>query len=182
MIKMFKVLSILTAAIAFLNAFPLAFGQTGTVNPGEVKALSSKPAVASQAYVVMTGQSIADAIKSLQSENKTQNLISGEAIGCRVFIQHEKDVSTGQAEVHDGADDVFLILEGSATLTLGGKLDSPKQTQSGEWRASSITGGRDVLLRKGDLVIVPRGTPHRRTTPGQEVTLMVIKAFAPAVK
>jgi len=182
MMKMFTVLCILTAAMAFLAAFQPAIGQTKAANSGEAKASGSGPAVATQAYVVMTGQSIADTIKSLQSENKTQNLISGEAIGCRVFMQHEKDVSTGQAEVHDGADDVFLILEGSATLTLGGTLDSPKQTQSGEWRASSITGGKDFLLRKGDLVIVPRGTPHRRTSAGQEVTLMVIKSFAPATK
>jgi mannose-6-phosphate isomerase-like protein (cupin superfamily) len=71
-------------------------------------------------------------------------------------VQHEKDVSTNQAEVHDGADDIFIVMEGTATLTLGGKLDSPSQAQPGEWRASSITGGTEFRLSKGDVAIVPR--------------------------
>ena len=131
---------------------------------------------------MLSGQSVAETVKELQADNKVKNLVSGAGIGCRVFIQHEKDVTTSQAEVHDGADDVFVILEGSATLILGGRLDSPNQTQPGEWRAAAIAGGREFKLAKGDVVVVPRGTPHRRITPGQDVTLMVIKSFAPAAR
>lgn len=138
------------------------------------------PSTAAQPYLVMSRQSVEDAVKELQADNKIKNLVSGAGIGCRVFIQHEKDTTTSQAEVHDGADDIFIILEGSATLTLGGALDSPKQVQPGEWRAAAITGGREFTLVKGDVVVVPRGTPHRRTTPSQDVTLMVIKASTPA--
>ena len=126
----------------------------------------------------MSGQSVEETVKELQTENKVKNLVSGAGVGCRVFVQHEKNVTTSQAEVHDAADDVFIILEGSATLILGGKLDSPNQTQPGEWRAAAIAGGREFRVAKGDVVVVPRGTPHRRITPGQDVTLMVIKSFA----
>ncbi len=140
------------------------------------------PSNAAQPYLVMTGQSVEEAVKEMQSANKIKNLVSGSGVGCRVFIQHEKDVTTSQAEVHDGADDVFIIMEGTATLILGGKLDSPNQAQPGEWRAPDITDGKEFKVTKGDVIVVPRGTPHRRITPGQEVTLMVIKAFAPAAK
>ncbi len=145
-------------------------------------AQSSAPSTAAQPYQVITAQSMDETVKALQSSNTLKNLISGAGIGCRVFIQHEKDVSTNQAEIHDGADDIFVFLEGTATLTLGGTLESPTQTQPGEWRAATITGGKDIKVAKGDMIIVPRGTAHRRVTPGQEVTLMVIKSFTPAAK
>lgn len=184
--KIYKAMCVLAALFTFLSveppAWPPAWGQAKKTDPVQIKASDKGPSAPAQAYLVLTGQSIDEAIKNLQSGNKTQNLIGGETIGCRVFIQHEKDVSTGQAEVHDGADDVFIIMEGAAILTLGGTLDSPKQVQPGEWRAPGIAGGKEFQLRKGDVVVVPRGTPHRRSTAGQDVTLMVVKAFAPAAK
>ena len=179
MTKLFKILCILAAPFAVMAADSPLAGQAKTADPGGLKPSGTEPSTASQAYRVLTGQSIAETIKNLQSANKTEDLMSGGGIGCRVFVQHEKDAASGVAEVHDATDDIFLIMEGTATLTLGGKLDSPKQTQPGEWRAEGITGGRDFQLRKGDIIVVPRGTPHRRVTPGQEVTLMIIKAFSP---
>ena len=144
--------------------------------------MSKAPALPAQMYAVTTAKSIDEIMRDLRLGNKNQNLISGDGIGCRVFIQHELDVSTNQAEVHEGADDIFIIMEGTATFVLGGQLDSPKQAQPGEWRASSITGGKEFQVSKGDVIIVPRGTPHKRITAGQDVTLMVVKAFAPATR
>jgi mannose-6-phosphate isomerase-like protein (cupin superfamily) len=169
------------AGLCFAIALCAAAQGKGAEESGSTPSAQA-PSTASQPYLLMNRQSIEDAVKELQSDNKIRNLVSGAGIGCRVFIQHEKDTTTNQAEVHDGADDIFVILEGSATLTLGGALDSPKQIQPGEWRAAAITGGRELRLAKGDVVVVPRGTPHRRITPAQDVTLMVIKVFTPAAK
>ena len=161
-------------AFALAAMFITIGAQTSNVQGGA-------PSTPAQPYLVMTAQSLDETLKDLQTSNKVKNLIAGAGIGCRVFVQHEKDVAASQAEVHDGTDDIFIFLEGTATLTLGGKLESPTQNQEGEWRASAITGGKDFKVGKGDVIVVPRGTAHRRTTPGQEVTLMVIKCFtAPA--
>ncbi len=160
----------------------LAMTLSGLFSIPAARAQSPGPSTAAQPYLVMTAQSLDAEVKGLQAGNAIKNLIGGSGIGCRVFIQHEKDVTANPAEVHDRTDDIFIFLEGAATLTLGGKLDSPTQAQAGEWRAAGITGGFEVKVGKGDMIIVPRGTPHRRVTPGQEVTLMVIKSFAPPAK
>jgi len=173
---------IMTALCAGYVAAASAAVQDPGSGSGAAKASLQSPSMPSQEYLVLTGQSVEQTVKELQLDNKVKNLVNGAGVGCRVFIQHEKNVAMSQAEVHDGADDVFIILEGSATLVLGGRLDSPNQSQPGEWRAGAIVGGREFKLAKGDIVVVPRGTPHRRTTPGQDVTLMVIKSFTPAGK
>ena len=166
----------------FVIAVYTASAQVKTTTSTETKSSAKEPPTAAQSYVVLTGQAIGDIIKELQSDNKTRNVISGSNLGCRIFIQHEKDVSKNPAEIHENADDIFIIMEGTATIILGGKLDTPNQTQPGEWRAPGITGGNEVKVSKGDMVIVPRGTPHKRITAGQDVTLIVIKAFTPVVK
>lgn len=178
MTRLFGVFGILTVASACLSFVMAAASQGVASDPPKKSTPGQSPSTPAQKYVVKTSESIEETIKELQSGNMTSNLITGDGIGCRVFIQHEKDVSTNQAEVHDGADDIFIVMEGTATLTLGGKLDSPSQVQPGEWRASSITGGSEFKLSKGYVAIVPRGTPHWRSTAGQEVTLMVVKVIA----
>src|SRR5205085_8629109 len=82
------------------------------------------------------------------------------------------------AEVHDASDDVYYVLDGAATLILGGRLDAPHEVQPGEWRAAHIIGGQTVDIAKGDLIVVPRGTPHQRSTAGKDFTMILIKVFA----
>jgi len=179
---MFCLLGVLAATPLLMAAGPSAGNQGKATKPQDKNTSAGAPSVAAQAYLVVTARSLDETVKGLGSANALKNLISSNDLSCRVYIQHEKDVSTNQAEVHDGADDIFIIMEGTATFVLGGKLDSPKESQPGEWRASGITGGREFKVSKGDVIIVPRGTPHRRITAGQDVAFIVIKSSAPPNK
>jgi mannose-6-phosphate isomerase-like protein (cupin superfamily) len=127
---------------------------------------------------VLAAQSLGDLERKLQPDNKVEELIGGEGMQLRVAVQHEKDRSGAAAEVHDASDDVYYVLQGTATLTLGGKLESPRETEPGEWRGPRISGGETLAIAKGDLVIVPRGTPHQRSTAGKDFTMILIKVFA----
>ena len=135
----------------------------------------SKPA---RPFVVRNAQSLADLERKLQTENKAEDLIGGAGMQLRVAVQHEKDKTGAAAEVHDASDDVYYVLEGSATLTLGGKLDAPREAEPGEWRSPRIVGGQTFEIKKGDLVVVPRGTPHQRSDAGKDFSMILIKVFA----
>ncbi len=130
-------------------------------------------------FVVLKKQSLQDLEKKLRPENKTEDLIGGAGMELRVAVQHDKKRDTAEAESHDASDDVYYVLEGSAQLTLGGRLESPREISTGEWRSQSIVGGQTFEIKKGDLIVVPRGTPHHRiNTPGKEFSLILIKVFA----
>jgi mannose-6-phosphate isomerase-like protein (cupin superfamily) len=109
-------------------------------------------------------------------------LIGGAGMELRVAIQHEKNKTGAAAELHDASDDVYYVLEGSATLVLGGKLSMPTEAEPGEWRSPRIIDGRTVEISKGDLVVVPRGTPHQRSTQGKDFTMILIKIYAEPLK
>jgi lysophospholipase L1-like esterase/mannose-6-phosphate isomerase-like protein (cupin superfamily) len=135
-----------------------------------------KPVKPIRPFVVMTDQSVADLQQKLQPSNKAEDLIGGEGMELRVAIQHEKDTAAANGEIHDASDDVYYVLDGSATLTLGGTLEAAKEVEPGEWRGQ-IAGGQKIVVNKGDLIVVPRGTPHQRSTTGQNFTMILIKVF-----
>jgi len=66
----------------------------------------------------------------------------------------------GMAEVHNLDTDIIYVLEGSATIVTGGQVVDGKTTAPNEIRGKEISGGDARKLMKGDVMIVPAGTPH----------------------
>ena len=137
-----------------------------------------KPSEATRPFVVMSSQSLDDLQKTLHPENKTSELIDSGGMQLRVAVQHEKNRSGAAAELHDASDDVYYVLDGSATLVLGGRLEDPKEADPGEWRSPRIVDGKTFEIKKGDLIVVPRGTPHHRSTANKDFTMILIKIYA----
>lgn len=134
-------------------------------------------------FIVKTAQSVNDLEKSLRDGNKVEDLIGGEGMQLRVAVQHDKLRENVDAEVHDASDDVYYVLDGTAKLTLGGSLENPREATPGEWKSKTIIGGTTFEIKKGDLIIVPRGTPHQRISiKGKEFSMILIKVFAEPLK
>jgi uncharacterized protein GlcG (DUF336 family)/mannose-6-phosphate isomerase-like protein (cupin superfamily) len=68
--------------------------------------------------------------------------------------------AAGMAEVHELDADIIYVLDGSATFVTGGTVESGKTTAPSEIRGSAINGGVTRRISKGDVLIVPAGTPH----------------------
>ncbi|MGQ0657540.1 MAG: heme-binding protein [Chromatiales bacterium] len=84
----------------------------------------------------------------------------------------------GIGEVHERDTDVIYMLEGSATFVTGGKLVDPKQTAPDEIRGASIEGGEMRTITRGDVIVVPAGTPHWFKEVNGPVTYFVVKPTA----
>ena len=162
----------------YVFVFILAAASVSSAQTTGTQATRREPSKPARPYVVRKAQSLAELERRLHPDSKAEDLIGGAGMQLRVAVQHERDRADAQAEVHDASDDVYYVLEGSATLTLGGRLDSPTEAQPGEWRARRILGGQTFEITKGDLVVVPRGTPHQRSTAGKDFSMILIKVFA----
>jgi mannose-6-phosphate isomerase-like protein (cupin superfamily) len=137
-----------------------------------------QPSTAIKPYIVKTNQSLDELQKGLSTGNKVEDLIGGAGMQLRVALQHDKLRENAEAELHDESDDVYYVLDGEAELTLGGTLDAPHEASPGEWKSEKINGGTTFTIKKGDLIVVPRGTPHQRNSVrGKEFTMILIKVF-----
>lgn len=170
--------------LCLINRSSLNLIAVGCFTVGSSLSVSAqrKPTGATRPVVVMSAQSLDDLNRKLQPGNKTEELIDSAGMQLRVAVQHETNKTGAAAELHDASDDVYYVLEGGATLVLGGRLDSPREAEPGEWRSPRIIDGKTYEIKKGDLVVVPRGTPHQRSTQNKDFTMILIKIYAEPLK
>ncbi len=68
--------------------------------------------------------------------------------------------TSGEVEYHDHTNHVFIMVEGEATLVVGGTMVEPRRTAPDQMRAPSMQGGETYHLTKGDVITIPAKTPH----------------------
>ncbi len=73
--------------------------------------------------------------------------------------------ANGGAEIHENFADIFMIVEGRATLLTGGTVVDSKSTGPGEVHGTSLTGASQQSLAKGDIVHISAGVPHQILLP-----------------
>jgi mannose-6-phosphate isomerase-like protein (cupin superfamily) len=84
-----------------------------------------------------------------------------DGAGGRNYRVHASRRDTpGQGEVHVRDTDIIYVLDGSATFVTGGTLVDGRTTAPDELRGPEIEGGETRRIGKGDVLIVPAGTPH----------------------
>jgi quercetin dioxygenase-like cupin family protein len=83
----------------------------------------------------------------------------------------------GQVEVHTTETDVFYVTDGSATFVTGGKMIGGKTTAPAQIRGTSIDGGETHHLVKGDVMVIPAGTPHWFKEVPQSISYFVVKVL-----
>ncbi len=84
----------------------------------------------------------------------------------------EYRTGVGPAAVHEKEAEMFYVIDGSATLTTGGKLANEKRTNAENLTGTGIEGGKSQAVAKGDVVIVPENTPHWFSSIDGTIVLM----------
>jgi mannose-6-phosphate isomerase-like protein (cupin superfamily) len=82
----------------------------------------------------------------------------------------------GEAELHEHFADIFIVLDGRATLVTGGTIAAPRTIGPGETRGDRVEGGARQELRTGDVAHVPAGVPHQMLLAGEKtISCLVVK-------
>lgn len=95
--------------------------------------------------------------------------------GENYMVHASRREKPGMVEVHELDTDIIYVLEGTATFVTGGKSVDSKQTAPNEFRGVSIEGGETRNIKKGDVLIVPKGTPHWFKEVGGPLLYYVVK-------
>src|SRR6266567_4139929 len=91
-------------------------------------------------------------------------------------IQMSVRLRSGIAELHEHFADLFIVLDGRATMVTGGIIVNPQSVGPGEVRGSVVADGARQELRAGDVAHIAAGTPHQiLLAVDATFTAMVIK-------
>lgn len=101
-----------------------------------------------------------------------------ETMGYKIHASRRE--AQGQAEVHARDTDIIYVLDGSVTFVTGGTIVDPKVIGEDEIRGARIEGGARHALNKGDVMVVPAGTPHWFYQVNETFLYYVVKASGQA--
>jgi len=120
--------------------------------------------------VYMSAAEVADAVAKLP-KNPLASVPVFKMGPYNVNVEHRlgAPAAAQAASVHDKDAELFLMLDGTATLVTGGKL--VEGTKDGDnWRGKGIEGGKAQKMSKGDFMLVPAGVPHWFTNIDGQIT------------
>jgi mannose-6-phosphate isomerase-like protein (cupin superfamily) len=162
----------------FLRTAPIAvaagFTLTDTLSAAAQVADATGAAVP---YKLFTSKELDGDEKALQTAPGNKNLVDQSAgFSCAVVMTTEVHKAAAEFEWHEGRDHIVQIIDGSTLYEVGGTPKNGRNTKPGEWLAPASEGSKSILLGKGDLLVIPRGTPHKRSTE-DSVTFYLISPY-----
>jgi len=80
--------------------------------------------------------------------------------GENYMVHASRREKPGMSEVHELDTDIIYVLGGTATFITGGKSIESRMVAANEYPRHDDRWGETRQLKKGDVVIVPKGTPH----------------------
>ena len=118
-------------------------------------------AILSIAVAVSFGSGVPAAVHYIGHDKVTEVMSKGGPIVSDpglVILANRR--TSGEVEFHDHTNHVFIMVEGEATMVVGGTMVEPKRTAPSQLRAPSSEGGITYHLSKGDVITIPAKTPH----------------------
>ena len=158
----------------FLRAVPAAAAAGFTLTNAS---LFASPAAAQSTggpaltFLHFKAQEIQDDLSALAANPGNNNLVQAGTFV--VVLTTEKAKTAAEFEWHEHRDHIFQILDGSTIYELGGTPKGAHSKGPGEWLAPESEQHQTVTLNKGDMLVIARGTPHRRIT-AESVTFSLI--------
>jgi mannose-6-phosphate isomerase-like protein (cupin superfamily) len=96
--------------------------------------------------VAIPKEKLADYLKDMDAKKlATLRMLEGGKYNVNI----RRITAAETALVHPNTIDTWVVLEGSGTLTTGGKIENGK-----------IVGGQSHAIRAGDVEFIPAGVPH----------------------
>lgn len=124
-------------------------------------------------FQLFTAAAIAQDIAATEAKPGNVNLVDDKNLPFTIVLTCEKEKSAAEFEWHQSRDHILQILDGSTVYEVGGTPKGGHFIAPGEWRGKNVEGATKMTLHKGDTLVIPRGTPHRRSTK-ESVTFTLI--------
>ncbi len=155
----------LAAAATLSLSEQMLFASTGAVQVTDAPAPGQ--------FQLFSADTLQGYVKSLQAAPGNHQLSGSKTTPFTSVLTVETNKSAKEFEYHEHRDHIFQIIDGTTQYQLGGTPQNPRSTGPGEWLAPGSEGAKSVTLNKGDMLVIPRGMAHKRSTSGS-VTLLLI--------
>jgi len=133
------------------------------------------------ATVVATASQAVSNVTYVDHDKVTTAIANGGSLatGSDYTVSIGRRTAAGQVEIHDKETDTFYVLEGDATFITGGTMIGGRVRSPGQQIGTEIQGGQTHHLAKGDVIVIPAGTPHWFKEVPKPFTYYMVKVIRP---
>jgi len=131
--------------------------------------------------VLLTWAAGSPAVTYVSHDKVTAALAKGGSLvtASDLLVSGSHRDKAGTVEVHDKETDILHVIEGEATFVTGGTVVGDKITKPGQHSGTDIQGGETHHLTKGDVIVIPAGTPHWFKQVPTSISYFVVKVLKP---
>ena len=106
-------------------------------------------------------------------------------VGVSLVTRQKGQANTNYA-VHDDVSEVYYVVEGKGRISVGGTIEDWERRPISVWngpgsRGTISNGAIDMSIEKGDVLIIPAGTPHKWILSEELTSYVVVRADPDAV-
>jgi mannose-6-phosphate isomerase-like protein (cupin superfamily) len=160
---------------SFLSRAPLAAAILSLPLSEKVLYAAAAQTPAPEPFQLFTADKLSNAAKELHAKPGNDNLFQPPTVPLTIVMTTEGKKVATEFEFHEGRDHVLQVIEGSTVYEVGGTPRNQRSTKPGEWLAPISEGAFKFTLHKGDMLVIPRNTPHKRSTE-DSVTFTLISS------
>ncbi len=100
-------------------------------------------------------------------------------VGVSLVVRYEGRENLNYA-VHDDVAEVYYVLEGRGRMRVGGTITDwtrrPYSEGNGRGsRGTTAVGSEEISIKKGDMLIIPAGTPHKWDMADEFTAYVVVR-------
>ncbi len=170
----------ISLVLALVAAVMLMAGKTAAspAVPSAAKvALPQAPGAQMDGPMMKTYASAADVqallAKAKAERKEGQVMVAERILSLAPYVTNlEYRPIEGAVAVHEKEAEMVYVIDGTGTLTTGGKVVGEKRTNDANLSGTSIDGGSAQAINKGDFAIIPENTPHQFKPSGGPLVLM----------
>ena len=106
-------------------------------------------------------------------------------VGVSLVTRQKGQANTNYA-VHDDVSEVYYVVEGKGRISVGGTIEDWERRPISVWngpgsRGTISNGAIDMTIEKGDVLIIPAGTPHKWILSEELTSYIVVRGDPDAV-
>jgi len=146
--------------------------QYGTILALAMAVSLTTPAGAAETFKYLTGEE-AHELTAAQSNGIATNTLYNKGFYLEQLVER---TASAVVETHVEWTDHIVVLDGEATMVIGGTVPDGRESGPGERRGTRSVGGTEYHMAKDVMLTISAGTPHWAVLkPGQPVRWIVFK-------
>jgi len=124
-------------------------------------------------FVFLSAGDLQELVREIQVTGETKDIVKTPGLPFSIRMYFEKQKSQKEFEIHKSKNHIVQVMTGTTQFEIGGEPLDARMVENGEQLAQNVKDSKLVTLGVGDVLVIPKGAPHKRIVSDSSVFIMM---------